>query len=472
MALRRLLKVIPTFSGRARRSRRGAPAWPRALLVLMSAGLAGCGTMTLERAAPDELPVITGPAVRRNFTPMESAFGCLAQGMRSHRRPVIGVGVGDIKDYTGKYSTLEGNALTQGGALMAYSALGKLGGVIQIQERFDTRIAELELAYADRRQLGDGRTHTLEAGKPPVPWLPYFGGTIMRSGYYIVGGITELNYNIGSAGAELTVSGVGGKNRVFAMNVGVDLRIVDTRSLMVLKTVSLQKQIVGREVGASVYRFFGTDLFDLNVGAKAQEPLQLGVRTTIEQGVIELVAAVSELDPAPCLVGLDGRAENERQAVPLATGQEAARSLAPTGNGGPKRDGEAVRPPGADLTRPTSPPQNAIAAPKGATQQVAFELGSNAISGEALAAIEQTIASAAQGNEVTLHLVARETESWPPVRRREVAEERVRAVVDALVARGLSRSRVETLWLPGHTDSAITRHGPGFQLVASLSIRR
>lgn len=440
----------------------------RALFLLLFAGLAGCGTMSLERMAPDELPVITGPAVRRNYTPMEPAFACLAQGMIANRRQVIGIGVGDIKDYTGKYSTLEGNALTQGGALMAYSALGKLGGVIQIQERFDTRIAELELAYADRRQLGDGRTHSVESGKPPVPWLPYFGGTIMRSGYYIVGGITELNYNIGSAGAELTLSGIGGKNRVFAMNVGVDLRLVDTKSLMVLKTVSLQKQIVGREVGASVYRFFGTDLLDLNVGAKAQEPLQLGVRTTIEQGVIELVAAAADLDPGPCLVGLDGTSGSDRVAAPLSQSSMQGGN----GNGNGRRVSEATRAPGPDLSRPVFVAQNAIAVPRGATQQVPFELGSNAISGEALTVIEQVTASAAQGNEVTLHLVARENESWPPVRRREVAEERTRVVIDALAARGVNRARIETFWLPGHTDTAVIRQGPGFQLVATLIVRR
>ena len=149
---------------------------------------------------------MSGSSSRNNTTPMETAFACLAQAHREVKAPVVSITVGDVKDYTGKYSQAEGNAITQGGALMLYSALGKMGNTVRLQERFDTRIAELELAYADRRQLGDGQLHTVEAGKPNVPWVPYFGGSILRSDYYIVGGITEVNYNIQSRGAEFGVS--------------------------------------------------------------------------------------------------------------------------------------------------------------------------------------------------------------------------------------------------------------------------
>ena len=44
----------------------------------------------------------------------------------------ITIAVGDVKDYTGAYNINEGNAMSQGGALMVYSALGKFGETIQI----------------------------------------------------------------------------------------------------------------------------------------------------------------------------------------------------------------------------------------------------------------------------------------------------------------------------------------------------
>src|SRR5690606_10156318 len=101
-----------------------------------------------------------------------------------------------------------------------------------------------------------------------VPWVPYFGGTILRSDYYIVGGITELNYNVQSGGVQVLVAGVGPKARTFTMSVGVDLRIINTKTLVVAGTVSLQKQIVGYEVGFDIFRFWDNDLYDVSLGMK------------------------------------------------------------------------------------------------------------------------------------------------------------------------------------------------------------
>jgi CheY-like chemotaxis protein len=140
-----------------------------------------------------------------------------------------------------------------------------------------------------------------EKGGQTVPWLPYFGGTIHKSDYFIVGGITELNYNINSGGGEIGVNQVGFKRRAFSQSVGIDLRIVNTKTLMILKTVSLTKQFNGYEVGFNIFRFFGSDLFDIDIGAKGQEPLQLGIRATLEEGVVRLLGAVTKVDPKPCL---------------------------------------------------------------------------------------------------------------------------------------------------------------------------
>ena len=191
--------------------------------------LSGCALPTYQQVqvAEDEAPVMQGPSPRHNGTPIDSALACLSHriaGKLNGKAP-LSIAVGDIKDYTGKYSQGDGNVVTQGGALMVYSALGKLGGAIDVRERFDTRVAELELAYTDRRQLGDGNTHALsdDKGQRSVPWLPYYGGSILRSDYYIIGGLTEVNYNIQSSGIEAQVNQIGPRYRVFTMNVGADL---------------------------------------------------------------------------------------------------------------------------------------------------------------------------------------------------------------------------------------------------------
>jgi curli biogenesis system outer membrane secretion channel CsgG len=279
-----------------------------AILATATLLLSGCVGVQHSRLAPDEVPTPIGPAVRNNHTPMDPALACFAARLaqRPQRRPVIAVG--DVRDYTGKYSISEGAAITQGGALMVTSALGKLGAGVALAERFDPMIGERELGYTDRRQLGDGNRHALGTGAPPVPWLPYFGGTIAASDYYIIGGITELNYDIRSGGVELRVGQVGPKARTYTQSVAIDLRIVDTRSLLVVKTVSLTKQFTGYEVGFNVFRFFGSELFDVNLGAKGQEPLQLGIRTALEEATLRLVGAVTATDPRPCLARPDWQA--------------------------------------------------------------------------------------------------------------------------------------------------------------------
>ena len=275
---------------------------PRTAASLIAAiMLPGCASLSSLTLGPGEAPTPLGPPARDNRTPMDPALGCLAGQLAAKPgRPLI-IAVGDVRDYTGKYSIQEGAAITQGGALMVSSAIGKLGRSVVLAERFDPGVAERELGYTDRRQLGDGVPHSPGAGASAVPWLPYFGGSIAASNYYIVGGITELNYDVRSGGAEVRVGQVGPKARTYTQSVAIDLRIVDTRSLLVVKTVSLTKQFTGYEVGFNIFRFFGSSLFDVNLGAKAQEPLQLGIRAALEEATLRLVAGVSGLDPAQCL---------------------------------------------------------------------------------------------------------------------------------------------------------------------------
>lgn len=268
--------------------------------------VAGCAELPQRAAAEpgdeNRVAVIETSPSRRNATPLDRVFACYGAALRT-RGGNPAIAVGDIRDYTGKQNPDQGFAITQGGALMAYSALGKLQPGIRVLERFDTRIADSELAYMEKRQLGDGTEHVLdnpEAASQSVPWLPYFGGSIRQSDYFIVGGITELNYNIHSGGVQASISNIGAKQRVYTMNVAVDLRIVGSQSLIVYDTVSIEKQVSGYEIGAGVFRFFGNELFDINIGDKSQEPLQLAVRSTIETAVLELVSTVTKVDSGPC----------------------------------------------------------------------------------------------------------------------------------------------------------------------------
>ncbi|MFM9927005.1 CsgG/HfaB family protein [Variovorax sp. H27-G14] len=438
-----------------------------AMAAAATAVLAGCVAAPQQRFAPGEAPVVLGPAVRDNVTPMEAVLACYADHIAATRRPPVVIGVGDVKDYTGKYSINEGNAITQGGALMVYSALGKLGGAVSIAERFDPVIAERELAYADRRQLGDGRAHQLGGpnGGQSVPWLPYFGGTINKSDYFIVGGITELNYNINSGGAEFAVNQVGVKARTFSQSVSVDLRIVDTKTLMVVRTVSLTKQFNGYEVGLNVFRFFGSKLYDVDIGAKGQEPVQMGVRAALEEGVVRLMAAVTQVDQRPCMAMRPGSgepialvpAEQLRKVDnPVDATVGGAAPAMPVAQGGVAVNaGGAGGAAGARLT--------------GTATQVPFDFGATTLGGSTLALIDQIAGSAKKG-ATDIVLVARDTENWDARKRDELTDQRIAAVTSALANRGVPPGAISVTWRPDAADTSIHRDGPGLQEIAKLRV--
>lgn len=428
--------------------RRASLARPRGHLILaplLTLALPACASAPAVRLAAGEAPILVGPAVRDNRTPMDPALACLAGRLAAKGGKALVVGVGDVRDYTGKYAVNEGSAITQGGALMVASALGKLGTAIRLAERFDPTIAERELGYADRRQLGDGASHDLPGpgGVQRVPWLPYYGGSLAASDYYIVGGITELNYNIHSGGFELGVSGAGPRNRTYTQSVAVDLRIVDTRSLLVVRTVSLAKQFTGYERGAGIFRFFGSNLFDINLGAKAQEPLQLGIRTALEEGALRLVASVAGIDPGECL-GVSSAAAGPR-----------------TISGDTKMSNETL-----------TIPKHALNAGLGASGTggsevvILFEPGSAELSGAATMQLAKT----AEGQRNTLAIIARDSEPPDSATRDALADRRIAAIRRVLGESSAAGSQLRVVWRPDPQANAITRYGAGQQLIARLAI--
>jgi curli biogenesis system outer membrane secretion channel CsgG len=418
--------------------------------------LGGCVIAPQQQMAPEEAPLLLGPPVRQNVTPMEAVLACMGDHIAATAQAPLVVSVGDVKDYTGKYSINEGNAITQGGALMVYSALGKLGGAVQLAERFDPVIAERELSYADRRQLGDGQAHQVggQNGGQTVPWLPYFGGTIHKSDYFIVGGITELNYNINSGGGEISVSQIGVKRRTFSQSVGVDLRIVNTKTLMIMKTVSLTKHFNGYEVGFNVFRFFGSDLFDIDVGAKGQEPVQLGIRATLEEGVARLVGAVTKTDPMPCL-GM--RATG---ALPQAPAEQLRKVANPV---------FAAPAAAVEVGEAVNTGSRTEARLSGSAVQIPFEFGAAALTGGTLTLLDQVAAAAAK-SPTEVVLVARDTESWDASKRDALTDQRIGLVRSALASRGIASGAITVTWRLDKADTSIHRAGAGLQEIAKLRV--
>lgn len=293
---------------------RGRRHFVKPLVIALSAlAVTGCISPQADSRGLYATPIGTAPVVS-NETPYSAALRCM--GAYNSGRAAPRIAVGQIADYTGKEEFEGGRKVTQGAALMAISALSKAGA--RLVERFDTSVAELELKYANNKLIGVEDTG----------YRKIMAGSIPGSDYYLVGGITELNYNIRSMGADAfagdtATAGVKGTAglKLYVMNVGLDLRLVDTSTLEVVDVISYQKQIIGREISLGVFDFLGTTIVDAGIGERALEPVQLAVRSVVERAVLEMMARLYGVGPQACRASLgpagDPLADDRGNQAPL-----------------------------------------------------------------------------------------------------------------------------------------------------------
>ncbi len=258
-----------------------------------SVALAGCISPVAGPGGNYASPIGDAP-VTANPTPYSAALVCLSEYAQHYGVRAPRIAVGRIADYTGKAEDNGGREVTQGASLMAISALAKAGA--PLVERYDTSVSELELKYANNKLISD---QAGPGGGPegPQPFRKIMAGQVPGSDFYLVGGITELNYNIRSSG----INGQGGKQdatqgtglltgQLYVMNVALDLRLVETKTMEVVDVVSYQKQIYGRQVGAGLFKFFGSNVIDISAGEGGLEPIQLAVRAMIERATVEMMS--------------------------------------------------------------------------------------------------------------------------------------------------------------------------------------
>jgi curli biogenesis system outer membrane secretion channel CsgG len=255
------------------------------------------------------LPIGDAP-VTANPTAYTPALDCLNSYARNNQVAAPRIAVGRILDYTGSVSEEGGRRITQGASLMAMSAFNKAGA--RLVERFDTSVTELELRYANNRLIGQEGPNANDENVRRI-----YAGQMPGSDFYFVGGITELNYNIRSVGVDAQgghtdardgVGNIGG--RLYVMNIALDFRLIDTRTLEVVDVISYQKQIIGRELRAGVFSFFDDTIVDIAGGERALEPVQLAVRAGVERAVVEVMSRFYNVnDSAVCAAAIQAEGD-------------------------------------------------------------------------------------------------------------------------------------------------------------------
>jgi curli production assembly/transport component CsgG/holdfast attachment protein HfaB len=280
-----------------------------ALLAAASVALSGCISPVAGPHGVYVSPIGNAPVIP-NGTPYSPALVCLAGYAKRYSVHAPRIAVGRIADYTGKAEDNGGRLVTQGASLMAISALAKAG--VPLVERYDTSVAEMELKYANNKLISD-QPQPGPNGGVAGPYRKILAGEIPGSDFYLVGGVTELNYNIRSQGLDAqggkqnATKGVGEiTGQTYVMNVALDLRLVETKTEEVVDVQSYQKQIFGRQVGAGYFQFFGSNVINVSAGDGGLEPVQLAVRAIIERAVVEMVANLyGAPGPAACMGGSD-----------------------------------------------------------------------------------------------------------------------------------------------------------------------
>lgn len=289
-------------------------------------GVAGMALVACSATVPATQPalLLAGPPVQTLRTPYDEALACLSKTPRLNRKFTLAVG--DVADRTGKVAVEDGgtgNFVTQGGGDIVTAALMRTG-ITNVVERLDTRVLVFEQAQAEKKMLGDGVSQIVQmpdGARQEVRYRPLPQGQIRGSDFYVLGSINTLDFGVSSGGVEVSVAGVGVRGRQFRAVVGLDLRLVHTSSSQVVSSVSLQKQIVGQEVGAGVGRFFGNYLVEIDLGDKNSEPLQMALRSMLQLAVFDLITDLYDIQG--CREGIDalekmGAVQSVAEVQPIA----------------------------------------------------------------------------------------------------------------------------------------------------------
>ncbi|MES2831625.1 MAG: CsgG/HfaB family protein [Pseudomonadota bacterium] len=326
----------------------------------LSSVLAGCGSIPKFDADRYVTP-LSGAKVTANTTNYTEALSCLGDHLKDARLPPARFAVGRVEDYSGKQDLINGKRITQGTALMVISALSHTK--LPIVERLDTSVAEIEFKYSDNKLIGGDSTNT-----PENPFRRTLAGSVVGSDYHIVGGVTEVNYNVRSGSIEGTAGSVGTSARYAVLDVAIDLRLINTRTLQVVEVASFQKQIIGTEVRAGIFRFLSDSVIDFSAADKAQEPIQKAVRMVTEHAVYHLVAGVYRLPASICEGGKAKSAGIASALTPAA---------APAANQ-PVANQPAVSLPAANSPEIVLPSMTSPVSGTGRTEQPALRVASSA----------------------------------------------------------------------------------------------
>jgi len=183
---------------------------------------------------------------------------------------------GQLKDDQPGMAARQSTAVSQGASEMLITALDR-SRQFRVLDRVTFKNLMTEQDLRGKKRLAEN---------DPYPEI----NKLIGARYIIEGAITEYNCDVITMGGGLKIVGIGGKTKFARATAAIDLRVIDTTTGEVVKTLSMKDRIIGTMVGLNLFSFLRTkDLFEFEAGRARQEPINLVVRRLIETMVYELV---------------------------------------------------------------------------------------------------------------------------------------------------------------------------------------
>lgn len=198
----------------------------------------------------------------------------------------IVVAVYKFRDQTGQYKTSAqattfSTAVTQGATSMLIKALDDSGWFIPIErEGLSNLLNERQIIRSTRTQ------YAAEGGSPGANSMP----PLLYAGVLLEGGIIGYDTNIITSGLGVAYFGAGGSGQIRKDQVTLYLRLVSTKNGQILKSVSINKSILSKEVDFNIYRFVRVKrLLEAEMGLSTNEPPSMCVLEAIEKAVYDMI---------------------------------------------------------------------------------------------------------------------------------------------------------------------------------------
>jgi curli production assembly/transport component CsgG len=242
--------------------------------------------------------------------------------------PKVAVAVYGFKDLTGQRKpsatlSLFSTAVTQGAESYLIKSLAEAGNRqwFTVVERVN-----LDNLLKERQMIKQTREIYEGANAKMLPPLTL-------AGVILEGGIIDYNSNVLTGGTGFAVLGIGPYTQYTQDQVVISLRLVSVQSGEILTSVTIEKNLLSTQDGATVMKFFNqnTRSFEFDSSQTFNEPGNYALRSAIEQGIVELVSKGERL-------GLWKYKENSNELVQAKT---------------PSKDGTEVSGPSQKPSQPT-----------------------------------------------------------------------------------------------------------------------